>query len=206
MRGTEFYGGDTTYAVTQTETAGWFIPDTLWQLRWCVGCDDSSRFGSPMFVDSVYSRPGEPWPGASFDPRLGKGSLAVGGGVSGTDIGAIANTYLPKMNAANVPLRFVDGPEQTHQRDSLIVYNTGEADLSVSAVSLHGLAGLSVATTLPLAVTAGSYAVLAFDFNPTLVPGDRNGYVTISGTSPTKPSLDIQVVIRGVTHGEWIGE
>jgi hypothetical protein len=43
--------------------------------------DGSSRYGSPMFVDSSF---------ATFDPRLRLGSAAIGVGSLGSDVGAIA--------------------------------------------------------------------------------------------------------------------
>src|SRR6185295_8805703 len=48
------------------------------------GLDEHSLYGSPQFVDSSLSQ--------VFDPRLRPGSIAIGAGSNGSDIGAVAFT------------------------------------------------------------------------------------------------------------------
>jgi hypothetical protein len=67
-------------AAAITATVGDFLTSGPWA-KWCPACDDSSRYGSPMFIDSTNS---------PVDVRPGFWSLARGGAAGGGTIGALA--------------------------------------------------------------------------------------------------------------------
>jgi hypothetical protein len=67
-------------AASTTVALGGFLPDTLWSIKWCPGCDDSSWYGSPVFLDSTVD---------AFDERVGLGSLARGRSSTGGTIGTV---------------------------------------------------------------------------------------------------------------------
>jgi hypothetical protein len=111
-------------AVVSTAAATTFVPDTLWQIKWCPACDASSRYGSPMFADS----------GANFSPVLGYASLAHAGGESGSDIGALAYTHPPMlsvrrpMGSPGEGFIFHQSLAASTQYDSVYIYNDSAAD------------------------------------------------------------------------------
>jgi hypothetical protein len=105
--------------LTITYTPGAFLPNTPWSEIWCPGCDDSSRYGSPLFLDSTR---------VTFNPGLSRYSLARYGGKDSVDIGAIIYTSLPMLEVIAMNLGFEAFSTSGNDSAFFECYNRGEAD------------------------------------------------------------------------------
>ncbi len=120
---------------------------TNWNTYWCPACDDSSKFGSALFVGDTSSA-------ATFTADLRLGSAAIAAALDGTDIGARAYGCPSIAYVSTRPIIFYrqQGNLGTDQTATISLYNNGATGCS-SATFLtfgyfsEGLPGGDIGTT-----------------------------------------------------------
>lgn len=148
-----------------------------WTVSWCIGADDSSKYGTPAFRDS--SR-------ATFDPTLGLNSKAISNALGGSDIGAVA--FVAQVRVALGPPAYFNNFGGVQTRD-LVIQNLGTAVLSVTHITpAHASAAASQDT---LSVGANATGIVTVTFTPNTaanngIPSIIN--VSITSNDPVKPT------------------
>ena len=177
--------------VTSTATAGLFLPNTLWSGQWCPGCDDSSSYGSPAFADSSAE---------TFNSAITKGSLAIGAGSAGSDIGAIAYVDPPDMEIGPPGEFRIHIESLAADSATLAITNLSEAsDLELTAITVavpsEGYGACSIDETLTIAEEGTESLVLTFNPSWTKLAPTLFGYITANTNDPMRPKISIPVAI-----------
>lgn len=133
--------------------------NTAWTTKWCVGCDDSSYYGSPWFRDSIF---------ATFDPTITTPSQARSHDLAGGDIGALPFAGYPVIQFS-APAYFTD--EGSAQTWDVGIFNFGTTVLSVSHMTPQNSSGgstpLLTASQDTLSVGVGAVGFVTLTFTPT---------------------------------------
>jgi hypothetical protein len=129
--------------------------------RWCPSCDDSSKYGSPAFVNS---------PASEFNPALAHGSLAIGIGSDSSDAGALAYTSPPVLLFSPDNAGFINSLRGGSDSVYLVIHNIGDSDsLRVTGLAVEGLdAAVGSVTLSATSATIGPdrYASVKVKFTP----------------------------------------
>lgn len=170
----------------------------MWQVKYCVACDDSSFYGSPQFQDSLDL--------STFSGLLRPGSKAIGNGSGGTDIGARANTNLPVIVVSPASMSFADDGTSSVQTDILTVSNAGPA-----MTTLHVTTITTTATEIGFSTTAfdllpGASQNITVTFTPSGNTAARQKIITIVSDAPAHPSYIVPVYINQSSEHHRPGE
>jgi hypothetical protein len=173
--------------------------------RWCDACDDSSKYGSPMFADSI---DGSSW--EDLNPNLTRYSLARGLADDGGDVGALTYTSPPVLGMVDNGVRFEFGASAQADSATVLFVNRGDADsLFISGLEVVDPDGEGVGEFVLSSTTArlasDKTATLQINFTPTPTlsrgapsnPLRRIASVYIAGTcnDPIDPVVYIPMVL-----------
>jgi hypothetical protein len=189
-------------AIASAEALGDFIVNVPWTVKWCPGCDDSSTYGSPVFVDST---------AAGLDPRLFVGSLARGLASGGGDVGAIASVAMFSFVTLPTVVSIQAAEEVGTQSGVIVVGATGSDTTALCSVDSIGsmvgnglVPGLTVTSTTTGPGTSfhvPSQQHFVYTYVPDGYTGDRSYYLKIYFGDVLKTTSVVRFDIAGDKSG-----